>query len=74
MAGVWLTVLIFATAILEAWERLRAALLSIKTSAGEPVVTKPYVHVVYATALGVVAFAVTALLNQPPPGIVYKTF
>lgn len=72
--GVWLTVLLFSTVILEIWEQLRAGLLSIKTSEGEPLLANRYVHVVYATALGVVTFAVTALLNQPPPGIVYKTF
>ncbi len=71
--GVWLIAWLFATAILAAWEWLRAALLSITLSGG-PVLTSRYARVVYATAMGLVAFVMTVLLNQPAPGIVYKAF
>jgi hypothetical protein len=52
---------------------LRAALLSITTSEG-PVLTSRYARVVYASALGMVAFVITILLNQPAPDVVYKAF
>jgi len=61
------------TAVLACWEWLRAALLSIRSAEG-PILTSRYARVVYASALGLVAFIVTVLLNQPAPGIVYKTF
>lgn len=72
-AGVWLVVWLSATAVLTLWEWLRAALLSVQTSNG-PVLSSRYARVVYATVMGLVAFAVTILLHQPAPGIVYKTF
>jgi D-alanyl-lipoteichoic acid acyltransferase DltB (MBOAT superfamily) len=71
--GVWLTAWFSTTAVLAIWEGLRAALLSITTSEG-PVLTSRYARVVYASALGLVAFIMTVLLNQPVPGIVYKAF
>ena len=71
--AVWLAVWLTATLVLAGWEWLRARLLSIQTSEG-PVLTSRYARVVYATALGLAAFIVTVLLNQPAPGIVYKAF
>lgn len=71
--GVWLAIWLCATVVLAAWEWLRAALLSVKTSEG-PVLTSRYARVVYATALGLVALVITVLLNQPAPDIVYKAF
>jgi hypothetical protein len=71
--AVWASAWLFATAVLAAWEWLRAALLSIKTSEG-PVLTSRYARVVYASALGLAAVVVTVLLNQPAPDIVYKAF
>jgi D-alanyl-lipoteichoic acid acyltransferase DltB (MBOAT superfamily) len=71
--GVWATVWLFAAAVLASWEWLRAALLSIKLS-DEPLLDSRYARVVYTSALGLVAFVVTVLLNQPAPGIVYKAF
>jgi hypothetical protein len=38
------------------------------------VLTSRYARVVYATALGLVAFVMTVLLSQPAPGIVYQAF
>jgi alginate O-acetyltransferase complex protein AlgI len=52
---------------------LRAALLSITTSEG-PLLTSRYAHVVYATALGLIALVMTLLLNQAAPVIVCKAF
>jgi hypothetical protein len=71
--GVGFAVWLSATVVLAGWERLRSALLSIKTSRG-PVLTSRYARVAYASALGLAAFVVTILLNQPAPGIVYKAF
>ncbi len=70
---VWLGVWLVATLVLSVWERLRDALLSIKTAEG-PVLTSRYARVVYASALGLVAFVMTVLLSQPAPDIVYKAF
>jgi hypothetical protein len=71
--GVWLVLWLCATAILALWESVRAALLGIRNSEG-PVLTSRYARVVYASALGLTAFVMTALLNQPVPPIVYKVF
>jgi alginate O-acetyltransferase complex protein AlgI len=71
--GVWLTVWLTATVILALWEFVRAKLLSI-TAFGAPVFTSRYARVVYASALGLGAFVMTVLLNQPAPDIVYKAF
>jgi D-alanyl-lipoteichoic acid acyltransferase DltB (MBOAT superfamily) len=71
--GVWLAIWLCATVVLALWEWLRAALLSIKTSEG-PVLASRYARVVYASALGLVAFVITILLNLPAPDIVYKAF
>jgi len=70
---VWLAIWLSATVVLSIWEVLRAALLSIKTAEG-PVLTSRYARVVYASALGLAAFVITFLLNQPAPDIVYKAF
>ena len=70
---VWLSIWFGATAILAVWEMLRAALLKIQTG-DEPALASRYALMVYATAMGVVAFVVTVVLNQPAPGIVYKAF
>jgi D-alanyl-lipoteichoic acid acyltransferase DltB (MBOAT superfamily) len=69
IAAAWL----LTTAVLALWEWVRSMVLSIKVSE-EPIVTSRYARVVYASAMGLVAFALTALLNQPVPGIVYKAF
>jgi hypothetical protein len=62
-----------ATAVLAGWERLRATFQSVKAS-DWPVLTSRYARVVYATMLGLAAFVMTVLLNQPAPSIVYKAF
>ena len=69
----WMAAWFLAAAVLALWEWLRAALLSVRTSNG-PVLLSRYARVVYASALGLAAFVITILLNQPAPGIVYKAF
>jgi D-alanyl-lipoteichoic acid acyltransferase DltB (MBOAT superfamily) len=71
--AVWLAAWVSATLVLAAWEWLRAALLSIKTAEG-PVFLSRYARVIYASALGLAAFVMTVLLNQPVPDIVYQAF
>jgi len=71
--GVWLAAWLCATVVLASWEWLFAALLSIRSLEG-PVLTSRYVRVVYASALGLIAMVMTALLNQPAPDVVYKAF
>jgi alginate O-acetyltransferase complex protein AlgI len=69
----WLVAWLFVTAVGALWERLRAALLAIR-AAERPLFTSRYARVIYASAMTLTAFLVTALLNQPAPGIVYKAF
>ena len=71
--GVWLAIILCATAVLAFWEWCRDTLLSIKI-AEESVFLSRYARVVYASALGLAALVVTALLHQPAPDIVYKGF
>jgi D-alanyl-lipoteichoic acid acyltransferase DltB (MBOAT superfamily) len=71
--AIWLAIWLLATVVLAAWELLRSALLSIRTAEG-PVLRSSYARVVYASALGLIAFVVTVLLSQPAPDIVYKAF
>ena len=71
--GVWAAAWLVVTALLALWEWLRASLLSIKKS-GEPILTSRYARMAYASALGLAVVAMTALLNQGPPDIVYKAF
>jgi alginate O-acetyltransferase complex protein AlgI len=68
-AASWL----LSTAVLAMWEWCRSIVLAIKVNE-RPVITSRYARVVYASAMGLVAFALTALLNQAVPGIVYKAF
>jgi hypothetical protein len=70
---VWLSIWLCATAVLAAWEWLRAILLSIRLG-GEACLTSRYARVMYASALGLVAFVISVLLNQAAPDIVYKAF
>jgi alginate O-acetyltransferase complex protein AlgI len=75
--GAWLAVWIFvwlaATVILAAWESLRLKLLAVSV-AGGPLFTHRYLRMVYASTVALLAFAITVLLNQPAPDIVYKAF
>ncbi len=70
---VWFAIWLCASIVLAFWEWLRSALLSIKFAEG-PLLTSRYARVVYASALGLTAFVMTVLLNQPVPAIVYKVF
>lgn len=70
--AVWLAIWPIATAVLAAWEALRAALLSIRTG-DEAVLTHRYARAIYASILATISLALV-LLNQPAPDIVYKAF
>lgn len=67
--ALWLT----ATLVLAAWETARARLLAV-TVAGQPLFTNRYALTVYATIFAVFSFILVAVLAQPAPGVVYKTF
>ena len=69
----WIAIWVCAAVVLAAWERARAALLSVRTAEG-PVLLSRYARVVYASALGFMALVVTLLMNAPAPAIVYKSF
>jgi hypothetical protein len=71
--AVWGCVWLAASGLLALWEWLRAAMLSVGRTWGSAFASR-YARVVYASALGVTAFVLTILLNQPAPGIVYKAF
>jgi D-alanyl-lipoteichoic acid acyltransferase DltB (MBOAT superfamily) len=71
--SVWAGIWVLATLVLQAWEWLRAALLSIALGP-EPLLASRYARVVYASVLGFAAFMVTIVLNQPAPDIIYKAF
>ena len=71
--AVWSVVWMAATVMLAAWEALRSALHAVMARDGLQAFSG-YARVMYASALGVVAFVVTVLLDQPAPDIVYKGF
>ncbi len=71
--AVWAAAWLSASVVLALWEGLRSALLSVRTVEG-PMLLSRYARVVYASALGLAAFVITVLLNQPAPGIVYRAF
>jgi D-alanyl-lipoteichoic acid acyltransferase DltB (MBOAT superfamily) len=70
---VWLCTWLIATAVLAAWEWGRGKLLAVTLSGG-PLVTHRYLRTMYASALLLVCFVITVLLNQAAPDIVYKAF
>jgi alginate O-acetyltransferase complex protein AlgI len=70
--AVWGSVWVGATIFLSAWEWIRATVL-----ANGPMfaaLTSSYARVVFATVITLVSFAVTTLIDQPAPDIVYKAF
>jgi alginate O-acetyltransferase complex protein AlgI len=71
--AVWLVIWLMATVILAAWESLRLKLLGMSV-AGGPLFTHRYLRMMYASTLALLAFAITVLLNQAAPDIVYKAF
>ena len=69
---VWLAIWLTATSVLALWEWLRQRLMSIRSAEG-PIFSSRYARVVYASALGFIAFVVTVLLHQAAPDIVYRS-
>ena len=76
LAG-WLAALlalwVVATILLALWEKARARLLAI-TMRGAPVLTHRFARTAFVTVLATLAFLMVAVLSQPAPGIVYRTF
>jgi len=71
--ALWLVLLVAATAILEALERLRLLTPAISI-AGEPVLTSRYTRTVLSTVMAVTILVAAVILSAPAPHIVYKTF
>ncbi len=71
--AVWAAVWVCATGVLAAWERIRAALLSISFQDG-PLLTSSYARVVYGAVLGLIAIMISVVMAQPAPDVVYKAF
>jgi D-alanyl-lipoteichoic acid acyltransferase DltB (MBOAT superfamily) len=70
---IWSIVWVTATAVLAAFEEVRARLLTI-TIGNQQILISRYARVVYATVFAVVSFIMSAILAQPSPDIVYKAF
>jgi len=70
--AVWGSVWIGAAIVLSSWEWIRARLVTNQTTIG--VLTSRYTRVVFATVISLMTFAVTTLMSQPAPDIVYKAF
>lgn len=73
VAGALVALWAGATVILAAWEAARGIVLDLSIS-GTKIAMHPYSRTVFVTALAAWAFLVTAVLTQPAPGIVYRTF
>jgi D-alanyl-lipoteichoic acid acyltransferase DltB (MBOAT superfamily) len=73
----WLMVLagllVVATIVLTTWEAVRPRLLAVSVN-GVPLLTSRYMRAMFATILFLIAFLIVAVLSQPAPGIVYRTF
>jgi alginate O-acetyltransferase complex protein AlgI len=70
---VWLAIWLIATVTLAVWEWTREQLLAVRVFGG-PLLTHRYLRVLYVSVLVLVSFAITVLLNQAAPDIVYKAF
>jgi len=70
---VWIAIFLGSSFALALWETGREWVLSFQVE-NQPALSSRYVRTVWATVLLVVSIATIALLNAPPPDIVYKTF
>lgn len=66
-------IFLLSSVFIEAWERIRAAVLGVHAGP-EPLVFSRYLRTVWGTALVVIALAAVLLMNAPAPDIVYKGF
>lgn len=62
-----------ATLVLSAWETLRSRLFALAMR-DVPLLTNRYARTAFTTAMLMIAFIFVAVLSQPAPGIVYRTF
>jgi alginate O-acetyltransferase complex protein AlgI len=69
---VWCSVWIGAAIFLSIWKWARDQLVANQTTLA--VLTSSYIRVVFATVISLLTFAVTTLIGQPAPDIVYKAF
>ena len=73
IALAWIAIFLGSSLTLALWEAGREWLLSFQFE-NQPVLSSRYVRTVWVTVLFVISIATMALLNAPPPDIVYKTF
>jgi alginate O-acetyltransferase complex protein AlgI len=73
IALLWIAIFLGSSLTLALWEAGREWLLSFQFE-NQPALSSRYVRTVWATVLLVISIATIALLNAPPPDIVYKTF
>jgi alginate O-acetyltransferase complex protein AlgI len=69
---VWGCVWLGSAIVLSAWEWIRVQLVTNHDTLA--ILTSRYTRVVLVTVLSLLAFAVSALMSQPAPDIVYKAF
>jgi alginate O-acetyltransferase complex protein AlgI len=70
--AVWGSVWMGAAIILTIWEWMRAELVA--DPASRSILNHRYTSVVFGTVMLLISFAVTTLMSQPAPDIVYKAF
>jgi alginate O-acetyltransferase complex protein AlgI len=70
--AVWGSVWIGAAIVLSTWEFIRVRLVTSQIAS--IFLTSCYARVVFATTISLFTFAVTTLIGQPAPDIVYKAF
>lgn len=70
--AVWISVWLGAAAILSIWEWIRALLMADQMVLS--IITSRYTRVVSLTLILLTTFAVTTLMSQAAPDIIYKTF
>jgi D-alanyl-lipoteichoic acid acyltransferase DltB (MBOAT superfamily) len=72
-AAVSATIFVSATVLLEAWERLRGAIMAVEL-ADHPLVLSRYLRTAWSTGLIVITVGVASLTSTPAPDIIYKNF
>jgi alginate O-acetyltransferase complex protein AlgI len=70
--AVWASIWLAAATMLSIWEWIRAQLVANQTTLA--ILTSRYTRVVFVTVILLLTFAVTTLMSQPAPDIIYKAF
>ena len=71
--AVWMAIWMAATAVLAAWEWLRAEWLSRIAYEGS-LLRSRYARAVYFSAAVTISYVLLTVLSQPAPAIIYKAF